>query len=181
MTVTHERSSQLVRIGDLARISGKTVRAIHLYEEMGLIRPATRSSGGFRLYDRTAVDRLRWIDSLHGLGFSLHEMRTLLRDWWDAERGTEAMAALRAMFETKLAATREAIDRHKTLEQELLESLAYLDTCRECATPSAVTACCDCEQDHGMAEPPALVAGVTSAPGAARRTRPGFVRIRDIE
>src|SRR5262245_44283821 len=72
----------LLRIGDLARLSGKTVRAIHLYEELGLLRPATRSSGGFRLYEPGAVERVRWIDLLHGMGFSLQEMGQLLRDWW---------------------------------------------------------------------------------------------------
>ena len=64
----------LIRIGDLARLTGKTVRAIHLYEELGLLEPATRSRGGFRLYEQTAIDRLRWIDLLHGLGFSLQEI-----------------------------------------------------------------------------------------------------------
>ena len=44
-------TTHLIRIGDLARLTGKTVRAIHLYEELGLLKPATRSSGGFRLYD----------------------------------------------------------------------------------------------------------------------------------
>jgi DNA-binding transcriptional MerR regulator len=60
-------TTQLLRIGDLARQTGKTVRAIHLYEELGLLRPATRSSGGFRLYERSTVERLRWIDLLHGM------------------------------------------------------------------------------------------------------------------
>ncbi len=57
-------SSQLLRIGDLARLTGKTVRAIHLYEELGLLHPATRSSGGFRLYERSAVERMRWLRSV---------------------------------------------------------------------------------------------------------------------
>ena len=182
MTVVQERSSHLLRIGDLARQSGKTVRAIHLYEELGLIQPATRSSGGFRLYDASAVERLRWISLLHGLGFSLQDMRSLVRGWWGAELGTRAMAELREVFGRKLEETREAIARHRELEQELMEGLAYLETCRECAAPSAVTACCGCEQDHGMPEKPALVAGITSPPGAARsKARPGFVRIEEIE
>ena len=182
MTVVHERSSHLLRIGDLSRLSGKSVRAIHLYEEMGLIQPATRSSGGFRLYEASAVERLRWISLLHGLGFSLQDMRSLVRGWWGAELGTRAMADLREVFARKLGETRDAIERHRELEQELLEGLAYLETCRVCAAPSAVTACCGCEQDHGMSEKPALVAGITSAPGTARRqARPGFVRVEEIE
>ena len=37
--------SHLLRVGDLARLTGKSVRAIHLYEELGLLQPTTRSSG----------------------------------------------------------------------------------------------------------------------------------------
>src|SRR5215470_548703 len=120
---------QRLRIGDLARRTGKTVRAIHLYEEMGLLEPATRSSGGFRLYDAAAVERLKWIDLLHTAGFSLHEMHDVLRAWWNAELGPEAMARLREIFERKLVETREAIQRHQQLERELIDGLAYLKAC----------------------------------------------------
>ena len=84
----------LIRIGDLARLTGKTTRAIHLYEELGLLKPTTRSSGGFRLYESRAVDRVRWIELLHGMGFSLQEMKEVLEAWWRAELGPEAMSRL---------------------------------------------------------------------------------------
>jgi MerR family copper efflux transcriptional regulator len=170
---------QLLRVGDLARLSGKTVRAIHLYEEMGLLKPATRSSGGYRLYESNAVDRLHWIDLLHRLGFSLGEMRDLLMAWWGAGLGPEAMGRLRELFERKLGETREAIRLHERLEQELASGLAYLQTCRVCATPSAVTACVNCSQDHGMSGEPVLVAGITSAPEPARRAAPGLLHIEE--
>ena len=157
----------LLRVGDVARRTGKTVRAIHLYEELGLLQPASRSSGGFRLYDWSVLERLRWIDLLHELGFSLQEMREVVRSWWDADLGPEAMEALRALFSRKLQETRAQARKYQQLERELLEGLAYLETCRACATPSGVTTCQSCSQDHGMKEEPALVAGITSAPGGA--------------
>jgi len=163
-------SAQLLRIGDLARQTGKTVRAIHLYEEQGLLRPATRSSGGFRLYERSAVERVRWIDLLHGMGFSLHEMSELLKSWWSADLGPDAMERLRGLFVRKLEETRAAVVRYQQLEHELTEGLAYLETCRECATPEVkVNGCVHCGQDHGMAHEPALVAGITCSPERARR------------
>ncbi|MGH7741490.1 MAG: MerR family transcriptional regulator, partial [Candidatus Eiseniibacteriota bacterium] len=155
----------LLRIGDLARQTGKTVRAIHLYEEQGLLSPATRSSGGFRLYEAGAVERVRWIDSLHGLGFSLHEMRDLITAWWGAGLGPEAMSDLRALFTRKLAETRQTLARHQQLEQELMQGLRYLETCRVCAAPAAVKGCVSCKQDHGMEAEPALVAGIITPPG----------------
>ena len=171
---------QLFQIGDLARRTGKTARAIHLYEELGLLRPATRSSGGFRLYDRSAIERMRWIDLLHGMGFSLHEMRELLHSWWGAEIGPDAMERLRALFTRKLEETREALARHQQLERELTEGLAYLETCRSCAAPDTPgRVCVHCEQDHGMTVEPALVAGITSAPERGRRVgRAGLVQLK---
>src|SRR5438128_10900972 len=102
MPTMSTETRHLIRIGDLARLTGKTVRAIHLYEELGLLRPATRSSGGFRLYERGAVERVRWIGMLHGLGFSLQEMHGVLRDWWRSDLGPEAMEHLRGLFQAKL-------------------------------------------------------------------------------
>jgi MerR family copper efflux transcriptional regulator len=181
MSVQAIDRNHLLRVGDIARLSGKTVRAIHLYEEMGLLQPATRSSGGFRLYEPVAVDRLRWIDLLHGLGFSLHEMRDLVKSWWGSGLGPEAMARLRAVFLRKLEETRQAVRMHQKLEQELSQGLAYLETCRDCATPAAVNNCAHCAQDHGMTREPVLVAGITAAREAARRhARQGFVRVEDI-
>ncbi len=176
----HDTARQLLRIGDLARQTGKTVRAIHLYEELGLLQPATRSSGGFRLYEPAAVERVRWIELLNGLGFSLQEMRSLVRSWWSAGIGPNAMEELRALFARKLDETRENLRRQQRLEQELLEGLAYLETCRECASPSDVRTCVRCTQDHGMKGDPALVAGLKSSPDAAH-PRSGIVRVEEID
>lgn len=185
MSATTESSAngrtQLLRVGDIARATGKTVRAIHLYEELGLLTPATRSSGGFRLFDPSAVDRVRWIDSLHGLGFSLQEMREVLQNWWTAEQGPAAMADLRELFQRKLEQTRDAIRRHRQLEAELEEGLRYLATCQNCGAPGPVIECVNCQQDHGVAAAPSLVAGIKGAPeGATRISRPGFVRVEDM-
>jgi len=174
-------NQQLLRVGDLARQTGKTVRAIRLYEEQGLLAPATRSSGGFRLYEPGAVERVRWIELLHGLGFSLHEMRDLISSWWGSGLGPEAMGDLRALFTRKLEQTRETIARHQQLERELMQGLRYLETCRVCATPAPVTGCASCQQDHGMKQEPALVAGIITPPGVARRVhRAGFVPVGEI-
>src|SRR5207249_4011533 len=83
---------------------------------VGLLEPASRSSGGFRLYERRAAERVRWIDLLHAMGFSLQEMRGLLQRWWNSGLGTQAMEELRALFVRKLEETREAIARHQQIE-----------------------------------------------------------------
>src|ERR1051325_4021560 len=171
----NRNGSHYLRVGDLARQTGNTVRAIHLYEEMGLLEPATRSSGGFRLYHPEAIERVRWIDLLHGLGISLQETREALERWWQSDRGPEAMAELRALFTAKLDETRENIRRQQQLEKELVEGLEYLETCRICGETGTVELCVDCPHDHGVEREPALVAGFkgarSSRPSSTRRAR----------
>ena len=172
--------SQYLRVGDLARQTGKTVRAIHLYEEHGLLEPATRSSGGFRLYHPAAVERVRWIDLLSGLGISLHETRDVLDRWWKSDHGPEAMEELRALFSAKLEETRENIRRQQELERELVDGLAYLETCRVCGEPGTVDCCVHCTQDHGVEREPALVAGFKGTrDGARRMPRPALVHVEE--
>lgn len=180
MKAVANSGSHYLRVGDLARQTGKTVRAIHHYEELGLLEPATRSSGGFRLYHPAAIERVRWIDLLNGLGLSLHETQDLLDRWWDSDRGPEAMDELRQLFTAKLDATRENLRRMRELEKELVEGLAYLDTCRVCGEPGTVECCVNCTQDHGVPKEPALVAGFKGTRDGGRRVaRPALVNVEE--
>jgi hypothetical protein len=87
------------------------------------------------------------------------------------------MGRLRTLFQTKLAQTRELIERGRRTEAELLSGLAYLETCKVCSTHEPAAGCVHCTQDPGMTTEPSLVAGITSAPEGrrARRAVPGFV------
>jgi DNA-binding transcriptional MerR regulator len=152
--------SKLLKVGDLAKQAGKSVRALHLYEELGLLTPATRSQGGFRLYDDTALRQIRWIELLQESGFTLHQIQALRREWQTTHYGPEAMRVLRQAFQTRLAETREQVERLQTLERELVETLQYLHTCDQCR-PVRTTAddCPQCPEDHHVKGEPALVAG----------------------
>jgi len=60
---------------------GLTPRSIRYYEELGLLRPAARSAGDYRLYDGSDIERLRFIRGLRDdAGFSLAEIGRLLED-----------------------------------------------------------------------------------------------------
>src|SRR5439155_224772 len=160
MSAPAQERPHLLRIGDLARTTGKSARAIHLYEELGLLQPATRSSGGFRLYDPGAVERMRWIDLLHGLGFSLQEMRGVLRNWWSSEQGPAAMEELRSLFQRKLEETRESIRRHLTRRTR----------CWSCSSSAAPRAT-GCGSECGAAAARATPTSWSSARPRRRATR----------
>jgi DNA-binding transcriptional MerR regulator len=125
-------TERLLQVGDLAKAVGKTVRAIHHYEELGLLKPDSRSKGRFRLYDASAVTRLRWIGKLSDLGMSLAQIRTVLSAWEDAPTAARAMSEVRATYLAKLAETRAQIAHLQELERELDASVRYLDTCNTC-------------------------------------------------
>jgi DNA-binding transcriptional MerR regulator len=73
--------ARLLRIAEVADDVGLTARAIRYYEELGLLKPAGRSDGAYRLYDADDVERLRVIKGLRDdAGFSLAEIGQLMED-----------------------------------------------------------------------------------------------------
>jgi DNA-binding transcriptional MerR regulator len=126
--------ARLMRVGELARVVGKTVRAMHLYEELHLLEPAARSEGGFRLYGADAIDRIHWIAKLQAIGFTLAEIQGFVADFRGAGTGRAATDRARAVFADKLAAVREQMTQLKIIENDLLEAVAYLDSCTSCST-----------------------------------------------
>lgn len=69
-----------LRVGDLARSTGLTVRALHHYEDIGLLAPMKRTPAGHRLYDTPAVERLYRIGLLKRYGMPLDQIRHALED-----------------------------------------------------------------------------------------------------
>ncbi len=64
-------------IGALAKIAGVSTRTLRYYEEIRLLETARRFSGGRRVFDADALERLRFISRLKRLGFTLDEIRHL--------------------------------------------------------------------------------------------------------
>ncbi|HEX6464116.1 MAG TPA: MerR family transcriptional regulator [Vicinamibacterales bacterium] len=75
-----------LRIGELAAASGLTRDALRYYERQGLLPRSRRTSGGFREYDRVAVDRIRFIKQAQAHGLTLREIRNLVSHQSDAGR-----------------------------------------------------------------------------------------------
>jgi DNA-binding transcriptional MerR regulator len=81
---------RLLRINQVAAETGLTTRTIRYYEEMGLLEPAARSEGDYRLYDDSDLERLQFIRSLRDdAGFSLAQIGQLLEDEHVRERNRE--------------------------------------------------------------------------------------------
>lgn len=83
-----------MNIGTAARASGVPAKTIRYYEEIGLIRPAGRSDGNYRVYGDLEVETLRFIRRARGLGFSVDEVVELLDLWRDRGRNSRQVKAL---------------------------------------------------------------------------------------
>jgi len=78
---TPSSTDRLLRIQEASEEVGLTPRSIRYYEERGLLEPAARSEGAYRLYDADDIERLRFIKGLRDdAGFSLSDIGQLLED-----------------------------------------------------------------------------------------------------
>ncbi|MFI5297555.1 MAG: MerR family transcriptional regulator [Polyangiales bacterium] len=158
--IVDESDEPLLQVGELSRLTGKTVRALHLYEELGLLRPHARSKGKFRLYGPDALPRVRWIVKLQETGLTLAEITDLARAWGSSGSAPVAMSRVREVFEDRLAQTRDQLARLRDLESELKASLDYLDVCDSCAPTRVQSHCVSCDLHDCHAPTPELVRGV---------------------
>ena len=162
---------EFLQVGELAKNTGKTVRAIHLYENLGLIEPARRSEGRYRLFTPDAETRVRWINKLQNLGLSLPEIQALVENRASSETALSAANHLGQLYREKLEEVRKKLSDLHALETELNASIAYLDGCESvCQGHSAVHACQACNSHVDSTPELVLGASVGSAPSAAAST-----------
>jgi DNA-binding transcriptional MerR regulator len=157
MTTMGMDRTDLLRIQDVADQTGLTTRAIRYYEEVGLLEPAARSEGAYRLYDASDLERLRYIKTMRDdAGFSLAQIGELLEDERARERNRERFRAASdpaerrailieslgridrqvALLEDKAARVAQMIEAARERRDHLQRHLAELDTA-ESETSSA--------------------------------------------
>ncbi|WP_438445026.1 MerR family transcriptional regulator [Gorillibacterium sp. sgz5001074] len=67
-----------LKVGELARLTGLTIRTLRYYDQMGLLHPSAQTEAGHRLYEEADLARLHQILTLKELGLSLEEIKALL-------------------------------------------------------------------------------------------------------
>lgn len=74
----NEADERLYRASEFARAAGVTVRALHHYDRLGLLKPSRRTAAGYRLYGERDFARLQQIVTLKFIGFSLKQIKDVL-------------------------------------------------------------------------------------------------------
>src|SRR3954468_19128928 len=110
------------KVGELARRTGMSVRALHHYDEIGLLEPSLRTSAGHRLYDTADIQRLQQIQSLRLMGLSLGGVKRLLDG---------AAVSPRQVIDLHLARLHEQMSAQARLAERLTTLALHLDKAGE--------------------------------------------------
>ncbi|QSO52096.1 MerR family transcriptional regulator [Alicyclobacillus curvatus] len=113
------------KVGDLAQLTGLTVRTLRFYDQIGLFSPSAYSDSGHRLYTEADLSRLQQILSLKGLGLSLDEVKSVVKG--------EHFSAL-DIVSWQIARLKENI----RIEQNLLSELVHVSNLMQWKQPVTV-------------------------------------------
>lgn len=83
-----------MNIGQASKASGVSTKMIRYYDEIGLVRPASRTESNYREFDEREINELRFIRRARSLGFSMPEITQLLSLWRDRERPSREVKAI---------------------------------------------------------------------------------------
>lgn len=110
--------SRLYRIGELARLAGVNSRTIDYYTGLGLLTPAKRSSGNYRLYDHETLKRIRRIEHLKAQKYTLEEIREQL-DALDRVSPDEQLSLKLAELQRHLAQLEQEVKELEPVIEQL--------------------------------------------------------------
>jgi DNA-binding transcriptional MerR regulator len=153
--------TNLLRIGDLARLAGVTPRTLRYYESLGLIQPHARSSGKYRLYSNEQLTRLRSVLALKRAGLELEEICECRRLARQPGAARDVARDLRSLLEGRTRLVRNRIAELKESLAELNRTRVILDVCCRCegSKLEMTSQCLECwNQRSGAALPAAIEA-----------------------
>ena len=117
-----DATGRLWSIGELAQASGVTVRTLHHYDAIGLLRAGERTGAGHRRYTEADLRRLYRVRALRALGMSLEQIRTALAD------PVDDLASMRALLSAQLDALEAQAERIGRLARRVDGLLRRLDS-----------------------------------------------------
>ncbi len=119
-------TTRLLKIGEVARLSGSPVSTILHYEKRSLLKPVARSEAGHRLYSREVVARLEFIKRAKQVGHTLNEIKELLPPTAEEHgRGGESSTARpkKDVLAEKLRETEQKMEELAAFRDSLLRFL----------------------------------------------------------
>lgn len=116
----------LLKIGDVAARSGLTVKTIRFYCDEGLIHPASRSDGGFRLFSPDVFEELTFIRTLRALEIPLPDVLKILES---RRSGICTCTSLQSTIRSKAGEIEQKISALRAMHIELMDLLNDWQDC----------------------------------------------------
>jgi len=117
----------MMRIGELAKLTGCQPETVRFYEQRGLLPPPLRSQANYRMYDASHAERLHFIRRCRALGMSLNEVETLLGYQDQPDR---SCSGVNALVDHHLSEIERQIAELTQLRTELSSLRARCDSAR---------------------------------------------------
>jgi MerR family transcriptional regulator, copper efflux regulator len=130
--------SEQLKIGDFASLAGTNLRTLRYYEELGLIVPASRSTGGFRYYRPTDVNRVRMIRDLQDLGLHLDRIRELLGDQHEIVDRQGFICRVRRALQEHDHLLQDRLELLRLQRAKVSQALAQVAVCEACPYTPAI-------------------------------------------
>lgn len=112
-----DKDGKHFQIGDVAKAAETSIDTIRYYEKLGLLEKPVRSVGGFRLYPKETIDKLRFIKKAQSLGLTLSEIKRIMRC---SEEGLKPCCDLvRKLFTEKITELESKIDELQKMKKNL--------------------------------------------------------------
>lgn len=124
---------KLLKIGEVAKRADVTIRTVRYYDELGLIKPADRTSGNYRLYSETAITAIKLIKNLKELDFSLdkiHQLFDSLNSFGDDAINT--LTTTKEILNAEKKKVNEKLEQYKKLRDDIDFSMSVIDHCFKC-------------------------------------------------
>jgi len=140
-----DAAKTLLTTGEMARCSNNTLRTVRFYEEEGILRPARRTEGGHRLFERSELDRLMLVTDMRMAGLSLDEIKQILGVKERAPSGSEAAKEAMRILTQRIEDLRDKLLVLTRLREDLMATSDLMAVCVECGDTDFPRSCESCQ------------------------------------
>ncbi len=137
--------SKLLKIGEVARRTGVTLRTVRYYQSLGLLGEPVEVKTRVRMYPERVCRRIALIRDLRRLDLPLGRIRVLLSARHEAPTGAEGSADLASALAEKLTEIEKRLADYRAMKEDIVAALAFLQTCLLCSRKPSTAVCEACE------------------------------------
>ena len=110
----------MMTVSELAKQSGTTADAVRYYTRMGLLNPTRNPNNGYRLYQSSEINWLRFIRQAKSLGYTLHEIQEIMQD---KQNGNVPCPRVRHILEHRVVENRKRLQELISLQDRMEKAL----------------------------------------------------------